>query len=126
MTSQEQIIENETHLLQAFKEKNLAVLNEMLYEGCIFNLPNGKTAGKPDVLENYRSGNTVMISISVSDQIINLFDDVAVVDVIQDMKLSYFDQAVDSKFRYIRVWKLFGNKWQAISVTGIQLSQDEN
>lgn len=122
MTDKQQIIDNEKQLLEAFKNKDLAILNVMLHEDCIFNLPNGTIAKKPDVIENYRSGNTVMISISASDQIINMFEDVAVVDVIQDMKLKYFDQTVDSKFRYIRVWKMFGNKWVAISVTGIQLN----
>ncbi len=119
--NREQIIENERKLLEAFKNKDLAFLEEVLHESCLFNLPNGKTATKSDVIENYRSGNTVMISISTTDQIINLFDDVAVVDVIQNMKLNYFDQLTDSKYRYIRVWKMFSNKWKAISVTGIPL-----
>ncbi len=121
MTDLEQIVENEKRLLEAFKNKDLAVLDDLLYEKCLFHLPNGKTADKADVIENYRSGNTKMISILVSDQIINLVEDVAVVDVIQNMRLNYFDQSVDSSFRYLRVWKLFGDKWKGISVTGIQL-----
>ena len=121
MSAREQITENEKQLLAAFKANDLAVLEEMLHEDCIFNLPNGKIAARSDVIENYRSGNTVMVSISVNDQIVNLFEDVAVVDVIQNMRLQYFDQLLDSKFRYVRVWKMFGVKWKAISVTGIQL-----
>jgi hypothetical protein len=124
MNYQEQIIENEKKLLDAFKNKDLTVLQELLHDNLLFILPNGLTETKTGVLNNYRSGDTVMASISASDYVISCIDDTVIVSLNLELKGKYFDHVIEAKFRYIRIWKLFGETWKVIAGSGIQLSND--
>lgn len=120
--SKEQIIEFEKRLLDAFGDKDIAVLNELIHEDALFVLPNGLTVTKPMVIDNYRSGNMAMTAIS-SDQKINLIDDTAIVSINLELNGKYFEQQVSSKFRYIRVWKLFGGAWKVIATSGVPINK---
>jgi hypothetical protein len=111
----------ETELLIAFRSKDLEALNGLLHESCLLVLPNGKTVTKDMIVESYRSGDTVMTTISGTDQVIQLIGETAVVSVTIELIGNYFEQVINSKFRYIRVWKLVGQHWQVIAGGGIPL-----
>lgn len=121
MGYEQQILENEKRLLTAFKDKDLETLDELLHDDLLFILPNGLTETKISLLDNYRSGNTVMTSISPSDYVINFIGDNAIVSLNLELKGQYFDHIIEAKFRYIRVWKLLGGSWKVIAGGGIQL-----
>ena len=121
MNYEQQITENEKNLLEAFKNKDLKTLDELLHDNLLFILPNGLTESKASLLENYRNGDMVMTSISPSDYIINFIDDNAIVSVNLELTGKYFDHLIEAKFRYIRVWKLFSDKWKVIAGSGMQL-----
>ena len=123
MTPKEQILQNEKKLLEAFKNKDLKILEELLHDDVLLLLPNGITATKTMILDNYRAGDTVMTSIDPDDYIINFIGDNAIVSVHQELKGKYFDHVIAAKFRYMRVWKLFGGEWRVIAGSGIQLLQ---
>ena len=72
---------------------------------------------KTMVMENYRSGNSAFSTIIPSDQIINLFEDTAVVSLNLELKGNYHEQLVSAEIRYIRVWKLFTGNWRVITVS---------
>jgi len=122
MNYEEQIIENERRLLDAFKDKDLTVLQELLHDNLLFILPNGATETKASVLNNYQSGDTVMTSISASDYVLSCIGDAVVVSLNLELEGKYFDHVIEAKFRYMRVWKLFGETWKVIAGSGIQLS----
>lgn len=122
MIHKEQIIKNEKKLLDAFANKDLEVVDELLHENSLFVYPNGQTVTKSMVLENYRNGNSAFTTILASDQIINLIEDTAIVSINLELKGKYFDEIVSSQFRYIRVWKLFNNTWKVIAVCGVALT----
>ena len=121
MNYQEHIIENEKKLFDAFKNKDLTVLQELLHDNLLFVLPNGLTETKADVMNNYRSGDTVMTSISASDYVFSCIDDTVIVSLNLGLKGKYFDHIIEANFRYIRVWKLFDEGWKVIAGSGIQL-----
>lgn len=121
MTQDEQIIECEKRLLEALKTGDIKVLDELLYDNLIFNIPTGQTITKEMDIENYRSGILTVFEILATDQIIKSIDEISTVVVTLYLKAKYADQIVDGKFRYLRVWKLFDNSWKVIAGSGFQI-----
>ncbi len=66
-------------------------------------------------METYRSGNMKIYEIESSELEINLINENAIVSVTIKMKGKYFDFSIDGKYRVLRVWKLFNNKWKVIA-----------
>jgi hypothetical protein len=116
-----QIIKSENKLLEALKVGNIEVLEELLHDNLIFNIPTGQTITKTIDIENYRSGILKVCDIVVNDQIIKITGDIATVAVTLNLKLQYASQLVDGKFRYLRVWKLDDNSWKVIAGSGFQI-----
>lgn len=121
MTQDEQIIECERRLLGALKTNNAKILDELIHDNLIFNIPTGQTITKEIDLNNYRSGIMKVVEISATDQIIQPFDDIYSVAVTIHLKAKYGDQIIEGKFRYLRVWKLFDNSWKVIAGSGFQI-----
>ena len=51
MTQEEHIIDSETRLLNAMKASDIEVLDELLHDDLIFNIPTGQTITKPMDIE---------------------------------------------------------------------------
>jgi hypothetical protein len=121
MTQDEQIIECENRLLEALKTGDTKVLDELLHDNLIFNIPTGHTITKSMDIENYQSGILTVSEILATDQIIKSIGDISTVAVTLHIKANYADQIVDGKFRYLRVWKSFENSWKVIAGSGFQI-----
>jgi hypothetical protein len=121
MTQDEQIIECEKRLLEAMKTGNIKVLDELLDDNLIFNIPTGQTITKEMDIENYRSGIMTVSEILTSEQVIKSIDDIYIVAVTVNLKAKYADQIIDGKFRYLRVWKAINNSWKVIAGSGFQV-----
>ena len=121
MTQGEQIIECENRLLEALKTGDINVLDELIHDDLIFNIPTGQTITKAMDIDNYRSGILIVSEILATDQVIKSIDDISTVAVTLHLKAKYADQIVDGKFRYLRVWKLFDNSWKVIAGSGFQI-----
>lgn len=117
------IIKVEKELLNAMKNCDVKKLNELLHEKLLFNIANGQTITKSIDLETYSSGNIKINEIKSSEQKINLIGDNAVVTVIIDMKGTYFDYALDGKYKILRIWKSFSNKWKVIGGSSIGIEK---
>jgi len=70
MTQEEQIVDCEYSILEAMKIGDINVLNELLHNNLIFNIPTGQTITKAMDIENYRLGTMTVYEISTTDQII--------------------------------------------------------
>ncbi|HXU25761.1 MAG TPA: nuclear transport factor 2 family protein [Bacteroidia bacterium] len=116
-----QIIELEKKLLNAFQEKNLVTLEELIHADALFILPNGLSVTKADVLNNYRTGNSAFTNITASNQIINVVNNTAIVSLNLQMQGNYFEKQISAQFRYLRVWKLCNNQWQVIATSGVPI-----
>lgn len=123
MESKKQIQELEKTLLAAFGNKDLKIIDELIHEDALFVYPNGLPVSKAMVMENYRSGNSAFSTIIPSDEMINLFNDTAVVSLNLELKGNYHEQLVSAEFRYIRVWKLFNGAWKVIAVSGVPINK---
>jgi hypothetical protein len=121
MTQEEQIIDCENRLLEAIKVGDIKVLNELLHDSLIFNIPTGQTITKEMDIENYRSGIMTVYDILATDRTIKTIENIATVAVTVHLKAKYADKIIDGKFRYLRVWKLFYNSWKIIAGSGVQI-----
>ena len=121
MTQEEQIINCENRLLEAMKLGELTVLEELLHDDLIFNIPTGQTITKAMDLENYRLGILTVSEIIAKDQIIASIENISIVAVTIYLKAKYADQLIDGKFRYLRVWKEFNNSWKVIAGSSFQI-----
>ena len=121
MTQDEEINECEKRLLEALTTGDIKVLDELLHDNLIFNIPTGQTITKEMDIENYRSGNLKVSEILATDQIIMSIDDISTVAVTLHLNAKYADQIIDGNFRYLRVWKLIKNSWKVIAGSGFQI-----
>jgi hypothetical protein len=121
MTQNEQIIECEKMLLEALKTGDINVLDELIHDHLIFNIPTGQTITKAMDIDNYRSGILVVSEVLATDQIIKSIDDISTVAVTLHLKAKYAGEIVEGKFRYLRVWKLVDNSWKVIAGSGFQI-----
>jgi hypothetical protein len=117
----ETVVNAEIELLTAIKNTDVPVLEKMLHDDLLFNLPDGNTITKEFDLNSYRSGRLKVDSLEASDQIINIIDDTAVVTVIISLKGALDNNPVNGAFRYIRVWKQFGESLKVIAGSCIAL-----
>ena len=121
-TRHAQIIAREQSLLTAMKTSNAALLDELLHDDLLFNGPNGETATKGADLANYRSGNIHLHTVEASDRMLSTIGDDVVVAVTVRIQGSYLGERVDGRFRYLRVWKAFGNDWRVIAGSVVALA----
>ncbi len=126
MDKRSHIIELEKRLLEAFSNKDVNVVDELLHDDAIFVYPNGQMVTKQNVLDNYRSGNSAFTTIVATDQVINIIDSTAVVSMNLQLRGKYYDQEISSQFKYIRVWKECSGGWKAIAVSGVPIKTDTN
>ena len=117
----ETVVNAEIELLTAIKNADLPVLEKMLHDDLLFNLPTGNTITKEFDLNSYRSGKMKVDSLEASDQIIKIIDDTAVVAVIISLKGTFDNNPINGAFRYIRVWKQFGESLKVIAGSCIAL-----
>lgn len=123
MENKGQIIECEKKLLDAFMEKDMKTVDELIHDDALFVYPNGQSVTKAIVLENYRTGNSAFTKAEATDQIINLIGDTAIVSINLELKGKYHEELISANFRYIRVWKLFNNVWRVIAVSGVPINK---
>ena len=117
----EDVVNAEIELLTAIKKADVLALENILHDDLLFNLPDGNTITKEFDLASYRSGKMKVDALEAADQIINLIDDTAVVAVTVSLKGSFDNNPINGVFRYIRVWKQFGESLKVIAGSCIQL-----
>ncbi|MCD9576877.1 nuclear transport factor 2 family protein [Flavobacterium soyae] len=115
------IVNAEIKLLTAVKNADVSVLEQILHDDLLFNLPDGQTITKEFDLNSYRSGKMKIDSLEASDQIVNIIDNLAVVTVSVSLNGTYDNNPINGVFKYIRVWKQFDGHLKVIAGSCVQL-----
>ena len=110
----EEVVNAEIEVLTAIKKADVSVLEKMILDDLLFNLPDWNTITIELDLESYRLGKMKIETLEASDQLINIIDDVAVVAVTVSLKGTYDGNPLGGAYRYIRVWKQFSEDLKVI------------
>lgn len=121
MTIEDQIILLEEELLSAMKAGDITVLEQLIHDDLVFNIPNGLTISKSMDIETYSSGVMKIFDIAIIERTVKSLDDFSTVAVTINLTAKYGDQVIDGKYKYLRVWKLFGKSWKIIAGSGFRI-----
>ena len=114
-TREAEVIASEEQLLKAMTASDADRLDRLLHDDLLFNGPTGETATKAADLTNYRSGKINLTSVESRDRRLSAIGDTVVVAVTVKIVGNYMGQELDGTFRYLRVWKRFGDAWKVIA-----------
>jgi ketosteroid isomerase-like protein len=122
--TQAQIAAAENALVEAIKISDVSALDKMLHEDLLFITPDGQTVTKKMDLDSHRAGTMVVDEISLTLELIHVIENTAVSTVVYQAKGKMLGKPLEGTFRYLRVWRLFGETWQVIggSCTAIAAS----
>jgi len=111
-----QIKQYEERLKQAMLRSDVAALDELLAPDLSFINHLGQLMTKQNDLQAHKSGMLKINQITLSDQKIKVYGDVAVVTVLTHIIGSFAGAASEDNFRFTRVWaKSTSNAWQVIA-----------
>lgn len=115
LLNKQKIMEAENQLLEAMKKSNIEILDQLLHDDLLFVLPSGEVITKQMDLETHQSGNLVLEEITSSIDAITPIDENVVVTLSSMIKGKMSEQHFEGNFRYLRVWKLFGDQLKVIA-----------
>ena len=113
-------------LIDAYVHRDLAALQEMLAEDYTFVESHGRVLHKPDLMQNFGSGDRVLTSYVIDDDHVTIYGDAAVMTYHYRTKERYRGQDQSGDFRMIRVFARRSNTWQMVAaqetaiVAGVQ------
>lgn len=115
------VMDAERGLITALQNNDVANLESKLHADLFFRIPNGEMVGKIDHVEDMKTGDLQINTLTIRDQQIQIVEDVATISVYKDMLGSYKDSPFEGSFHYIRIWKLIEGELKVISGAGVQL-----
>ncbi|MEO0468355.1 MAG: nuclear transport factor 2 family protein [Bacteroidota bacterium] len=119
---EERILNLEEQLRNAMLQADLTTLDKLIHDDLQFMIPGGVIMTKAMDLAAYQSGQMQISSLEADKPDIEIFDNVASVSVVAHVQGSFNEQIIDGRFRYLRIWKQFGDQWQIIAGASSQVS----
>lgn len=112
MGKQEEVIKSERDIIQAMLTSDVKELDRLISDQLVFFDHFGHRFSKIEDLDAHRSGKIRIESIEVSDQIIKVYNHIAVVFVLLKIKGEFFGNLSEGSFRFCRVWTKDDNVWK--------------
>ncbi|MEP7265413.1 MAG: nuclear transport factor 2 family protein [Bacteroidota bacterium] len=119
--SREEIVELEYKLIKGIKESDIHFLDKVLHNDLLFLAPNGQIITKAIDLASHKAGEMVVEELIPTIEEIKIIEDTAVVVVVYDTKGVMTGNAIQGRFRYIRIWKKFTDGVKVIGGSCFQL-----
>jgi hypothetical protein len=104
------------------KTSNVQELDILIADDLIFTSHIGQMFTKQDDLDAHASGNIEIFDIIATEQKIRIEGNVAIVSVLLEISGSFFGNTEVGFFRFTRIWKDHGNKWQIIAAQSTQVA----
>lgn len=111
----------EDNLLDAVKSSDVETIDELLHDNLLFIAPDGSVITKFQDLDAHRSGLMKVEEADNTIESIQIIEDTAIVILTLNTKGTMLGKAIDGKFRYIRIWKLFGKSLKVIGGSCIKI-----
>jgi len=123
---EEQIQIAEERLRQAMLESDVSALDDLLASELIFTNHLGQLMSKQDDLAAHRSGGLKIEKIDLSDQRIQISDNVSIVSVQSRILGNFGGISSESIPRFTRIWKKQANEtWQVIAAHSSVVAQEK-
>lgn len=117
-----QILKSEQHLYEAIRNSNVEHLDYLLHDSLVYMSQDGTVLDKITDLELHRSGILKISNLTPGETFVSVIDgSSAVVTVDISLEGSFAEEPFKGNFRYLRVWKSFGEDWKIIAVSANEL-----
>lgn len=116
-----EIVDLEGKLIEGIKTSDIPFLDKILHDDLLFLAPNGQLITKAMDLASHKAGQMIVDEITSIIQEIKIIDDTAMVAIVYNTKGKMLGTPINGQFRYIRVWKRFGDGLKVIGGSCIKL-----
>lgn len=110
-----QIIEMERETKEASLRRDAEFPQRVLADDYVAISPLGQVTTKKEALSARKSGQLRYETIDVSDMVVRLYGDTAVVTARADVKGHQLGEDFSGPYRYTRVWVRRAGRWQTVS-----------
>lgn len=110
-----EIMDMERQAKEASLRRDADFVQRTLAEDYVAITPLGQVTTKKDTLSARRSGQLRYQAIDVSDMVVRVYGDTAVVTARADVKGHQLGEDFSGPYRYTRVWVRHNGRWQTVS-----------
>jgi ketosteroid isomerase-like protein len=110
-----QVIEMERQMKEALLHRDADFSSRTLAEDYVAITPLGQVITKQETIAARRSGQLRYESINVTDMVVRLYGDTAVVTARADVKGHQLGEDFSGPYRYTRIWVRRNGRWQTVS-----------
>jgi len=110
-----QIVEMERETKEASLRRDSEFPQRVLADDYVAISPLGQVTTKKEALSARKSGQLRYETIDVSDMVVRLYGDTAVVTARADVKGHQLGEDFSGPYRYTRVWVRRAGRWQTVS-----------
>jgi ketosteroid isomerase-like protein len=110
-----EIVDIERQTKEATLRRDAEFPQRMLAEDYVAISPLGQITTKKEAISARRSGQLRYENIDVSDMVVRLYGDTAIVTARADVKGHQLGEDFSGPYRYTRVWVRRAGRWQAVS-----------
>jgi ketosteroid isomerase-like protein len=110
-----EIVDMERQAREASLRRDAEFSQRTLAEDYVAITPLGQVTTKQDTLSARKSGQLRYETINVSDMVVRVYGDMAVVTARADVKGHQLGEDFSGPYRYTRVWVRRTGHWQAVS-----------
>ncbi len=114
MLTTENVVRSEYKLAEAIRAGDADCIDKMLHDDLLFITPDGVTVTKKTDIDAHKAGTMVVEQLVLTPETINIIDDAAVSVVRYQAKGKMIGQPIEGSFKYIRIWKQFGDTLKVI------------
>lgn len=117
-----QILEAEQHLYEAIRNSDAEHLDYLLHDDLVYMSHDGTVLDKITDIELHRSGILKISNLIPRETFVSVIDgSSAVVTVDISLEGSFAEEPFKGNFRYLRVWKSFGEEWKVIAASAVEI-----
>ncbi|HKI24995.1 MAG TPA: nuclear transport factor 2 family protein [Candidatus Sulfotelmatobacter sp.] len=110
-----EIVDMERQAREASLRRDADFSQRTLADDYVAITPLGQVTTKQDTLSARKSGQLRYESLDVTDMVVRIYGDTAVVTARADVKGHQLGEDFSGPYRYTRVWVRRGGHWQAVS-----------
>lgn len=110
-----QVIEMERQMKDALLHRDADFSSRALADDYVAITPLGQVTTKQETLAARRSGQLRYEAMNISDMVVRVYGDTAVVTARADVKGHQLGEDFSGPYRYTRVWVRRNGRWQTVS-----------